>query len=92
MEDDEEEDQIGPHPDVDTTVIFTNRPGKGESSSSLAALMICSSFMVGSASRDEVAEWLRRWTANPLCSARVGSNPILVEFFSFFCQSQNYSH
>ena len=30
MEDDEEEEeQIGPHPDVDTTVIFTNRPGKG---------------------------------------------------------------
>ena len=28
--------------------------------------------------RDEVAEWLRRWTANPLGSARVGSNPILV--------------
>ena len=27
---------------------------------------------------DEVAEWLRRWTANPMCSARVGSNPILV--------------
>ncbi len=27
---------------------------------------------------DEVAEWLRRWTANPLCSARMGSNPILV--------------
>ena len=31
---------------------------------------------------DEVAEWLRRWTANPMCSARVGSNPILVEIFS----------
>ena len=31
------------------------------------------------ASLDEVAEWLRRWTANPLGSARVGSNPILVE-------------
>ena len=30
---------------------------------------------------DEVAEWLRRWTANPMCSARVGSNPILVESF-----------
>ena len=29
-------------------------------------------------STDEVAEWLRRWTANPMCSARVGSNPILV--------------
>ncbi|GFT03622.1 hypothetical protein TNCV_3135871 [Trichonephila clavipes] len=27
---------------------------------------------------DEVAEWLRRWTANPLDSARVVSNPILV--------------
>ena len=38
---------------------------------------------------DEVAEWLRRWTANPMCSARVGSNPILVarlifiEFYIF---------
>ena len=34
---------------------------------------------------DEVAEWLRRWTANPMGSARVGSNPILVVdfFFSF---------
>ena len=30
---------------------------------------------------DEVAEWLRRWTANPMCSARVGSNPILVDDF-----------
>ena len=28
---------------------------------------------------DEVAEWLRRWTANPLGSARVGSNPIFVD-------------
>ena len=33
--------------------------------------------------RDEVAEWLMRWTANPLGSARVGSNPILVEVFFF---------
>ena len=31
---------------------------------------------------DEVAEWLRRWTANPMGSARVGSNPILVDCFS----------
>ena len=31
---------------------------------------------------DEVAEWLRRWTANPLGSARVGSNPILVDAFN----------
>ena len=35
---------------------------------------------------DEVAEWLRRWTANPLGSARVGSNPILVAWF--WCLSQ----
>ena len=34
--------------------------------------------------RDEVAEWLRRWTANPLCSARVGSNPTLVVLWIFF--------
>ena len=34
---------------------------------------------------DEVAEWLRRWTANPMCSARVGSNPILVENILLFC-------
>ena len=32
---------------------------------------------------DEVAEWLRRWTANPMGSARVGSNPILVVIFCF---------
>ena len=30
---------------------------------------------------DEVAEWLRRWTANPMCSAREGSNPFLVVVF-----------
>ena len=34
-------------------------------------------------STDEVAEWLRRWTANPMCSARVGSNPILVGSISY---------
>ena len=36
---------------------------------------------------DEVAEWLRRWTANPMCSARVGSNPILVDPFLVCCLS-----
>ena len=36
------------------------------------------SYQEGVGFWDEVAEWLRRWTANPLCSARVGSNPILV--------------
>ena len=33
---------------------------------------------------DEVAEWLRRWTANPMCIVRVGSNPILVEKGIYF--------
>ena len=28
-----------------------------------------------------MAERLRRWTANPMCSARVGSNPIGVVLF-----------
>ena len=32
--------------------------------------------------RDTVAERLRRWTANPMCSARVGSNPTGVARFS----------
>ena len=31
---------------------------------------------------DEVAEWLRRWTANPMDYIRVGSNPILVLDFT----------
>ena len=30
-----------------------------------------------------MAEWLRRWTANPMCSARMGSNPMLVEIQYF---------
>ena len=34
-------------------------------------------------SEDEVAEWLRPWTANPMSSARVGSNPILFFFYLF---------
>ena len=38
---------------------------------------------------DEVAEWLRRWTANPMGSARVGSNPILVGSFFTHPMSDN---
>ena len=30
---------------------------------------------------DTVSEWLRRWTRNPLGSARRGSNPLGVVFF-----------
>lgn len=49
------------------------------SKSNLSKTQIPAAIGVKSAlKQDEVAEWLRRWTANPLCSARVGSNPILV--------------
>ena len=30
-----------------------------------------------------VSEWLRRWTRNPLGSARTGSNPVYSERFFF---------
>ena len=30
---------------------------------------------------DTVAEWLRRWIANPLYFVRAGSNPATVVFF-----------
>ena len=33
---------------------------------------------------DKMGEWLKRWTVNPLVSARVGSNPIFVIFFNWF--------
>ena len=32
----------------------------------------------------KIAEWLRRWTGNPLVSACVGSNPIFVVFLIGF--------
>ena len=55
-------------------------------------------FCSQTATVDEVAEWLRRWTANPMGSARVGSNPILVvNFFTlnlalgFEIEVQKYS-
>jgi hypothetical protein len=40
---------------------------------------------------DEVAEWLRRWTANPMGSARVGSNPILVDILKHFRSFKKWS-
>ena len=42
--------------------------------------------------QDEVAEWLRRWTANPMCSARVGSNPILVELFLLYSKFRRMTY
>ena len=38
---------------------------------------------VCSVTEDTVSEWLRRWTRNPLGSARRGSNPLGVAFNSF---------
>ena len=33
---------------------------------------------------DKMAEWIRRWTVNPLGYTSVGSNPIFVVFFIWF--------
>ena len=41
---------------------------------------------------DEVAEWLRRWTANPMGSARVGSNPIFVVILFVLPGSMSTAH
>ena len=38
---------------------------------------------------DKMAEWLRRWTVNPLGPASVGSNPIFVVFFNWFYGEMN---
>ena len=37
----------------------------------------------------EVAAWLRRWTANPMSSARGSSNPILVVSITFLSLYEN---
>ena len=36
---------------------------------------------------DSVSEWLRRWTRNPLGSAREGSNPFAVVFVHCFAHT-----
>ena len=42
-----------------------------------------------------VAEWLRRWTRNPMGSPRTGSNPVYDALFCMYCiqpfQATNYS-
>ena len=42
-----------------------------------------SSILTESEFLDDLAEWLRRWTANPLGYARAGSNPVVVAFGGF---------
>lgn len=34
---------------------------------------------------DNVSEWLRRWPAKPLCSARAGSSPAVVVLITNVC-------
>ena len=41
-------------------------------------LSLFSSFLYNFSAINQRAEWLKRWTANPLCSAPMGSNPILI--------------
>ena len=44
--------------------------------------------------QDTLAEWLRRWPAKPLGSARAGSNPAGVDYFFavFFCVTLSIEH
>ena len=37
---------------------------------------------------ESVAEWLRRWTANPLGFARAGSNPARFDTLFFICRNR----
>ena len=41
---------------------------------------------------DTLSEWLRRWTRNPLGSARRGSNPLGVAIFVSFPKSNGCTH
>ena len=41
---------------------------------------------------DEVAEWLRRWTANPLCSARMVRIPSSSENFIHVVDAETLSN
>ena len=41
-------------------------------------LSLFPSFLYNFSAINQRAEWLMRWTANPLCSAPMGSNPILI--------------
>ena len=45
---------------------------------------IASGSIPGGGNLDQMAEWLRRWTANPLGSARAGSNPVADANFSLY--------
>ncbi|EYC31352.1 hypothetical protein Y032_0004g2109 [Ancylostoma ceylanicum] len=54
-------------------LIKAPKKGSGLIISSAVVLLVC---------RDQVAEWLRRWTANPLGFPRVSSNLILIEAFA----------
>ena len=49
----------------------------------LKRVYLCIKFLDSHISAAVVAEWLRRWTWNPMGSARVGSNPANCEIW--FC-------
>ena len=42
-----------------------------------------------SAFMDKMADWLKRWTVNPLGSAHVGSNPIFTHFNWFYVENDS---
>ena len=50
---------------------------------SLCVREVIGSIPIDSIPEVSMAEWLRRWTANPLGSARAGSNPVRYVFRTY---------
>ena len=64
-------------------ISFLNRIAPQNMTSHLWTIFFSSmAFCSCSPCNDSVSEWLRRWTRNPLGSAREGSNPFAVAFAS----------
>ena len=70
----------------------TQRIPKGEIKYILRTYLIVSFCRYTFFTEDWVAEWLRRWTANPMGSARVGSNPIFVVILFVLPGSMSTAH
>ncbi len=72
-----------------TACIAPDRPGKGDAETPGVDKVMSRSRYKRQVIRPfsqlvVVAEWLRRWTRNPLGSSRAGSNPADYDSFFFF--------
>ena len=64
-----------------SVVVITPDFESGNPSSNLGGTLIFFCYKLSDI--DVMSEWLRRWTANPLGSARAGSNPAGIDFFIY---------